>query len=170
MDPLLTHEKNSKKSNPSNNDNIDKNIDKKAKKLLRETKILNLAKLANMLVSLFGLEEEFKKITKREGQEVELYIPAFEGYLNFPLVKKKDNFECRAECANDPVATVIINVEEDKVLKVFSEIIRSKANLSGLIKLVPKFLLRKIKIKGSLMAALSLVKCLMIGKNKIYKK
>ncbi|MFO7796685.1 MAG: hypothetical protein ACQERB_09825 [Promethearchaeati archaeon] len=166
MDPLLTHDKNSKKSNPSNNDSIDK----RAKELLKETKVLNLAKLANMLVSLFGLEDGFKKITKREGQEVELYIPAFEGYLNFPLVKKKDNFECRAERANDPVATVIINVEEDKVLKVFSEIIRSKANLSGLIKLVPKILLRKIKIKGSLMAALSLVKCLMIGKNKIYKK
>jgi hypothetical protein len=85
-------------------------------------------------------------------------------------VSKKRNFECRAERAKDPVATVIMNVKEEKVLKVFSNIIKSKANLFGLAKLLPKILTRKIKIKGSLMATLSLVKCLMIGKNKIYKK
>lgn len=159
------------KDNQHSSDN-DKNRfqDSKAIELLNETKLLNLAKLANMLVDLFGLEENFKNIGKREGQEVEIFIPAFNGYLNFPLVSKKDNFECRAEKAKSPISTVVINVKEENVLKVFSQIIRSKANIFGLIKLVPKIISGKIKIKGSLMAALTLVKCIMIGKNKIYKK
>jgi hypothetical protein len=152
------------------NKQVDEEMNERAFQLLKETKLLNLARLANMLVDLFGLEDGFEQVGKREGQEVEIFIPAFNGYLNFPLVSKKRHFECRAEHAKDPVATVVMNVKEEKVLKVFSEIIRSKANLFGLAKLLPKILTRKIKIKGSLMAALSLVKCLMIGKNEIYKK
>jgi len=152
------------------NEMDDNNIEIKTIKLLKESKLLNLAKLANMLVDLFGLEDGFEKVGEREGQEVELYIPAFEGYLKFTLVKKKENFECQAERAKDPIATVVINVREEKVLKVISQIIRSKANIIGLAKLVPKLILGKIKIKGSLMAALSLVKCIMIGKNEIYKR
>ncbi|TXT64854.1 MAG: hypothetical protein BAJALOKI3v1_160056 [Promethearchaeota archaeon] len=166
MEQALNH-KNTKENSDVDGNSFQKY---KAKNLLKETKLLNLARLANMLVDLFGLEEGFEKIGKREGQEVEIFIPAYDGYLNFPLVSKKRNFECRAERAKDPVATVIMNVKEEKVLKVFSNIIRSKANLFGLAKLLPKILTRKIKIKGSLMATLSLVKCLMIGKNKIYKK
>jgi len=53
-------------------------------------------------------------------------------------------------------------------LKVVSNIIKSKANLFGLMKLIPKFITRKIIIKGSLLTALTLVKCLMIGKNSVY--
>ncbi|MBD3229113.1 MAG: hypothetical protein GF329_13070 [Candidatus Lokiarchaeota archaeon] len=153
-----------------NNGIDDNNIEIRSNQLLKESKLLNLAKLANMLVDLFGLEDGFEKIGQRDGQEVELYIPAYEGYLKFTLVKKKENFECQAERAKDPIATVVINVKEDKVLKVISEIIRSKANIIGLAKLVPKLILGKIRIKGSLMAALSLVKCIMIGKNEIYKR
>jgi len=151
------------------NNKTDRN--QKALKLLKETKILNITKLANMLVDLFGLEEGFKKVGKgkHEGQEVELYIPAIDGYITFNLVSKKENFECHADRAKNPVATVVVKVKEDKILKTLSKIIRSKANLFGLAKLAPKILFGKIKIKGSIGAALTLVKCLMIGKNDIYK-
>ncbi|MBD3195119.1 MAG: hypothetical protein GF317_08700 [Candidatus Lokiarchaeota archaeon] len=165
MDQTITQKNEGKNEGSSNA----QDLDLRARELLKETRILNLARLANMLVDLFGLQEGFDKVKDRKGQEVEIYIPAFEGYLNFTLVSKKENFKCRANRAKDPVATVVMNVKEDKVLKVFSEIIRSKANITGLFKLVPKILTRKIKIKGSMMAALSLVKCLMIGQNKIYK-
>jgi len=148
-------------------DKSDRNL--KVMKLLKETKILSITKLANMLVDLFGLDETFNKVGKREGQEVELYFPALKGYLTFPLVSKRENFECRAERVKNPVATIIINVKEDNVLKTLSKIIRSKANIFGLAKLVPKLIMGKIKIKGSLKAALTLVNCLMIGKNDIYK-
>ncbi|TXT64861.1 MAG: hypothetical protein BAJALOKI1v1_510001 [Promethearchaeota archaeon] len=142
--------------------------EQKALKLLKETRILNIVRLANMLIDLFGLEEAFTKVGKRAGQEVEIYIPSLDGYLTFPLVAKKKNFECRAEKAKNPVATVVFNVKKEDVLKVMSNIIKSKANISGLAKLIPKFMTRKIKINGSLFAALTLVKILMIGKNDIY--
>ncbi|TXT63519.1 MAG: hypothetical protein BAJALOKI1v1_710014 [Promethearchaeota archaeon] len=142
----------------------------KAIELLKETKILNITKLANMLIDLFGLDEGFKKVGKRAGQEIELYISALQGSITFPLVSRRENFECRAEKANDPTATIVIDVKEENVLKLLSNIIRSKANIGGLAKLVPKLLSGKVKIKGSLFAALTLVKCLMIGKNEIYKK
>ena len=147
-----------------------KSREKRATNLLKETRILNIARLANMLVDLFGLEEGFKKVGNRAGEEVQLYIKSLDGYLTFPLVNKKENFECRAEKSADPIATVIINVKREDVLRLVSNIIKSKANLLGLLKLIPKFITRKIKIKGSLMAALTLVQCLMIGKNKIYNK
>ena len=34
----------------------------KAENLVRETKVLNIARLAMMLVDLFGLDEPFKKV------------------------------------------------------------------------------------------------------------
>ena len=43
---------------------------KRALELLKETRILNIAKLANMLVDLFGLDEGFEKVGKREGNEI----------------------------------------------------------------------------------------------------
>ena len=143
--------------------------EQKAIKLLKETRILNIVRLANMLIDLFGLEDAFKKVGKRAGQEVEIYIPSLDGYLTFPLVDRKKNFECRAEKARNPIAAVVFNVKRDNVLKVISGIIRSKANFFGFMKLMTKFITRKIKIKGSLFAALSLVRVLMIGKNDIYK-
>jgi hypothetical protein len=142
----------------------------KALRLLQQSRILNFARLANMLVDLFGLEEGFEKVGKREGQEVELQIPSLNGFLSFTLVSQKADFECRAERAQNPKATIILNVEKDNVIKVLSNIIRSKPNIFGLMRLVPKFLTGKIKVKGSLFATLALVRCIMIGKNEIYKK
>jgi hypothetical protein len=51
-----------------------------------------------------------------------------------------------------------------------SSIIRSKANLFGLIKLLKFLIPRIILIKGSYMAAIKLTRCLMIGKHNVYKK
>jgi len=144
--------------------------DSKALKLLRQARILNFARLANMLVDLFGLEEGFEKVGKRAGQEVELQIPSLNGVLSFTLVSQKADFICRAEKAKKPAATIILKVEKDDVIKVLSNIIRSKANIFGLLKLVPKFLLGKIKVKGSLLTVLALVRCIMIGKNEVYNK
>ncbi len=41
-------------------------IDIKADELMRETKVLNIARLAKMLVDLFGLDDVFKKRSRRE--------------------------------------------------------------------------------------------------------
>jgi len=144
--------------------------DLRAVNLVRETKILNIARLAQMLVDLFGLDEPFKKIGKREGQEIEMYLPAIKGYITFILVSDRQKFDCRATRARDPVSKIIINVKEEDILRVLSEIIRSKSNFLSILKLLKYILSRKAIIKGSYMAALKLVGCLMIGKNDVYKQ
>ena len=142
----------------------------KAENLVRETKVLNITRLAKMLVDLFGSDEPFKKIGKREGQEVEMYLKELDGYITFILTSDRNNFDCYAEKAKNPVSRIIINVKEEKILHVISSIIRSKSNIFGLLKLLKYIIPGKAKIKGSLVATLKLVRCLMIGKHEVYKK
>ncbi|MHA1689508.1 MAG: hypothetical protein ACTSUN_09275 [Promethearchaeota archaeon] len=145
-------------------------MEEKAEMLVKETKILNIARLAKMLVDLFGLEEPFRKVGKREGQEIEMFMPALNGYITFILSSDKENFDCKATPANNPVSKIIINVKEEKILTILSNIIRSKNNMIGLIKLLKYLLPGRIKVKGSFIAAIKLVRCLMIGTNPIYKE
>ncbi|MFX0042108.1 MAG: hypothetical protein ACFE8L_04275 [Candidatus Hodarchaeota archaeon] len=142
----------------------------KADNLVRETKVLNITRLAKMLVDLFGSDEPFKKIGKRDGQEVEMYLKELDGYITFILTSDRTNFDCHAQKAKNPVSRIIINVKEEKILQVISGIIRSKNNVFGLVKLLKFIILGKAKIKGSLVATLKLVRCLMIGKHDVYKK
>jgi len=152
-------------------DNLKKTSrDFKAENLVRETKVLNIARLAKMLVDLFGLDEPFKKIGKREGEEIEMYLVELDGYITFTLTSDRQNFNCRVEKVNNPVARLIINVEEENILSVVSRIIRSKSNIFGIMKLLKYIIPGKIKIKGSKIAAIKFVRCLMIGKNEVYKK
>jgi hypothetical protein len=141
----------------------------RAENLINETKILNIVRLAKMLVDLFGQDEPFKKVGKLEGKEVELYLEDLEGYITFILTSDKEKFDCHMGRAKNPVSIIIINVKEDKILDVISDIIRSKHNIFGLIKLLKYILPGKAKIKGSYIAALKLARCLMIGKHEVYK-
>ena len=141
----------------------------RAANLVKETKLLNIARLAKMLVDLYGLDNQFKRLKKREGQEVELYIPALEGYITFTLTSDRNKFDCRVEKAKNPTTTIEVRVKEKDILKVLSEIIRSKDNIFGLLKVAKLYLLRKVKIKGSFLTAILLVRSLMIGKDRVYK-
>jgi hypothetical protein len=147
---------------------IDRNI--RADNLVRETKVLNIARLAKMLVDLFGLDEPFTKIGKFEGQEIEMYLKELDGYITFILTNDRKNFECIAKKAKDPVAKISITVKDEKILTVLSKIIRSKSNLFGLIKLLKYIIPGKARIKGSYIAAIKLVRCLMIGKHEVYRQ
>lgn len=141
-----------------------------ASDLVIETKLLNLARMANILIDLYGLEDGFKRIGKREGQAIEMRFPSLHGAFNFTLVPNKENFECRIGEAQNPVSIIIINVNTDKAIKLISEIIRLPDNIIGILKILPKYLTKKLKIKGSLFAAIKLCRCMMIGKNRMYKR
>ena len=137
--------------------------------LVKETKLLNIARLAKMLVDLYGLDNQFKRLKKREGQEIELSIPSIDGYITFMLTSDRNKFDCRVEKAKNPISTIELKVKEEDILKVLSKIIRSKDNIFGLLKVVKLFILGKVKLKGSISAAILLVRSLMIGKNRVYK-
>ncbi len=144
--------------------------DIKAENLIRETKILNIARLAKMLIDLYGQDDPFRKVGKYQGKEIELYLKNLDGYLTFILTSDKEHFNCHAEKAKSPVASIIITVKEEKILQVISDIIRSKHNIFGVIKLLKYIIPGKARIKGSYIAALKLARCLMIGKHPMYKK
>lgn len=137
--------------------------------LVKETKLLNIARLAKMLVDLYGLDNQFKRLKKREGQEIELSLPSLDGYITFVLTSDRNKFDCRVEKAKNPISTIELKVKEEDILKVLSKIIRSKDNIFGLLKVVKLFILGKVKLKGSISAAILLVRSLMIGKNRVYK-
>jgi len=121
-----------------------------------------------MLVDLFGLDEPFKKVGKYEGEEIELHLVELEGYITFILTSEKENFDCVAEKAKSPIARLVITVEEEKILDLISRIIRSKNNNISLIKFSRFIITGKAKIKGSYLAAIKLVRCLMIGKHEVF--
>ena len=122
-----------------------------------------------MLVDLYGLDNQFKRLKKREGQEIELSLPSLDGYITFVLTSDRNKFDCRVEKAKNPISTIELKVKEEDILKVLSKIIRSKDNIFGLLKVVKLFILGKVKLKGSISAAILLVRSLMIGKNRVYK-
>ncbi|MFW9999973.1 MAG: hypothetical protein ACFE9Q_16645 [Candidatus Hodarchaeota archaeon] len=142
----------------------------KAESIIKETKVLTIARLSKMLIDLFSSDRTFKKIGKRAGKEIELYFKELDQYITFILTSEKNNFECYVERAKNPISKVIITVKEDDVLQVFSKIVRSKNNIFGLIGLLKYIIPGKIKIKGSYFTSLKWVRTLMIGNHKIFKK
>jgi len=74
----------------------------RAENMINETKILNIVRLAKMLVDLFGQDEPFKKVGKLEGKEVELYLEDLEGYITFILTYDKEKFDCHMGRAKNP--------------------------------------------------------------------
>ena len=140
-----------------------------SKNIVKEAKILTIARLAKMLTDLFGLDEPFLNIEKHANEEIEMYLKALDGYITFILSENRENFECFVGRAKNPRARLIINVKEEFILKLLSDIICMKGNLLSLIKLLKYLILGKVKIKGSIISAIKFVKCIMIGKNEIYK-
>ena len=88
----------------------------RAANLVKETKLLNIARLAKMLVDLYGLDNQFKRLKKREGQEVELFIPALEGYITLVLTSDRNKFDVRVEKAKNPVSTIEVKVDENSIV------------------------------------------------------
>jgi len=145
------------------------NRDLKAENIVKETKILTIARLAKILVDLFGSDDAFKKIGEKAGKEIEIFFKELDGYITFILTSDRNNFNCYIEKAKNPVSKVTITVREDKILQVFIKIVRSKKNIFSLIKLLKYLIPGKIKIKGSYITALKWARCIMIGNHSIYK-
>ncbi|MGV9172979.1 MAG: hypothetical protein ACOC44_00960 [Promethearchaeia archaeon] len=136
---------------------------------LNEIKLLQLIKSANILIDLFGFQSAFDRIHEDEiGDQIEMYFPSLSGSITFTLVADKDQFHAVSGKPSHPVAKIVINVEEKDVLRIISEILVLNDNLFGLLKIAPKVLTGKLKIKGSWKAAIKLCRCMMIGKHEMY--
>lgn len=148
----------------------------KAYNIIRETKIANFAKLANMLIFLFGIPEAFQKHIKkeREGKIVEMEFPSLQGGLTITLTSDKSKFNARWYSDLRPdlkpaniSATIVINVKRKNVAKFVGKLIHKKSTILSLISLAPQLITRKIKIKGSFSTALAFTRIMMLGKGNI---
>ncbi len=155
----------------SNKENISLSaFTERANTLLTETKLLQICKSANILIDLFGLDKSYQKVKpKHLGKQIEMQFPALNGSLTFTIVSKRDDFKCAFGPPKQSAATIVINVKEENVLALISSIIRLKRNLFGLMRIAPKMLTRKLKIKGSLFTAITLCQTMMIGQHITYK-
>ena len=142
----------------------------RAKELVKQSALMNFAKMDSILIELFGCNPAFKRIGKREGQIVEMYFIDLEGSIHFKLVSDQNQFQCRFGKPENPIAIITVKGEREKAIKIVSKVICLKDNIFGLIKILPLFIKRKIKIKGSYIAAIKLCRCMMVGKHPMYKR
>ena len=147
---------------------LDRN--QRAKELVKQSALMNFVKMDSILIDLFGCDIAFKRIGKREGQIVEMFFEDLKGSIHFILVSDRKKFECRYGKPENPTAVITIKGEREKAIKMVSRVICFKDNLFALIKILPLFIRRKIKIKGSYIAAVKLCRCMMIGKHPMYKR
>ncbi|MBN2157664.1 MAG: hypothetical protein JW776_16575 [Candidatus Lokiarchaeota archaeon] len=128
-----------------------------------------MGRLFQILTDVFG-QENLGGLKKIEGQEVLLLFPKMS---NASVIIKIIN--CRIipieYNTHTPHQTVIeFWVEVDEIVPLLNDIIRSPANLRGIIKIVGKYVItRKLKPKGSLRIILPILKALMTGNHNMYK-
>ncbi|MHA1734373.1 MAG: hypothetical protein ACTSU5_20730 [Promethearchaeota archaeon] len=138
------------------------------REIRRDALVSNLARLFQILTNTFGLDKAMGALRKIEGKEVTALFPKLGGRAATLKVVDGQLFPHEGPAKN-PAATVVFNVEEPDLVPLINSVIRTKANLGGLLKLTWKYLLRgKIKVRGSLGVALKVIKCLMIGEHRMY--
>ncbi len=122
-----------------------------------------------MLVDIYGTEiNSLEKIGKHEGQEVILFFKSLNSGLTLNLSKSR--LVPNSKISDKAVAKVTLAMERDKLIPDIVDLIRTKNNFMGLVKIFLKYILtRKIKVEGSLAAAIKVIKLLSIGTHPMYK-
>ncbi len=144
----------------------------RAARIREETIAGVVARLFQMLVDIYGateLNSLEKVVGKREGQEVALTFLALNHTITFHLSKTR--LVPHVGKSNKAVAEVILAMKREDLIPSFIKFIRTKNSLGGVIKSIFKYYLtRKIRVKGSLGAGITLWRLLFIGKAEMYKE
>lgn len=135
-----------------------------------KAKVSHLARLLQILTDTYGIPKNMNALKGMEGSEVSAFFPKLgKRYATikisncclYPIFSK----------AEKPVATIIFNLESDEIVPVINDVIKTPANLLGITKLVFKYVVTgKIKLRGSLFKALTIIKTIMLGKHPMYQK
>ena len=129
----------------------------------------NFGKLYILLVNIFGQDKSIKKVGKREGQEVQVYFKEYDKYLTLTL--SSIDLGMRPGPSDNAVATLIFKMKAEKVIPIACDLIKTKANIFGLAKIVFKYMFtNKLFFSGSIGAAIRAAFLLMVGKHPMYKK
>ena len=133
-----------------------------------DAKVSSFARLFQLLTNIFGQDKDMRALAKIEGAETLGHFPKLgDRYVTLkvanchvlPFIGKSEH----------AVATISFNVPYEGIVPLLVDVIRTKSNLLGLLKLVFKYLLPgKVKIKGSLGVAIKIIKTLMVGQHPMY--
>nr|MDO8085823.1 hypothetical protein [Candidatus Sigynarchaeum springense] len=128
----------------------------------------SLGRLFQMLTDIFGQKKQMSTLAKIDGAEVLAVFPSLgDRYVTWkvsnchilPFMNKSDHAAAR----------IVFNVPRDAIVPLIVDVIRTKANVPGLFKLVFKYVLTgKVKLKGSLTTALKIIMALMVGAHPMY--
>ena len=156
----------------SNPEQMDRN--KLADYLRKQAIIANYGRLIIIIVSNFASEKNLRKLGKREGQEIQIDFPCYDidpNSITFVLTKLPMDPFIRA--SNNPKATVIFNVSEEKIIPMLTDIVSTKYNIFGFLKIIFKYILPgriRYRPKWAIGPLIALLSVFLIGKNKIFKE
>ena len=130
----------------------------------------NFGRLLQVLINLFSSRKYLKKLRKWEGKEIQ---------LNFPGIKIEDNSltfvisdaptDPFLRTSEDAIAIIDFNVEEEEIIPLLINIIKTKNTIRGILKILFKYVIRgKIKFKGSIRALIAVIRCFLIGSHEIF--
>ncbi len=133
-----------------------------------DAKVSSFARLFQLLTNIFGQKKDMQALAKIEGAEILGHFPQLgDRYVTLKVANCHVlPFMGKSEHA---VAEIAFNVPYEGIVPLLVDVIRTKANLAGLVKLVFKYLLPgKVKLKGSLGVAIKIIKALMVGQHPMY--
>ncbi|MEX2685000.1 MAG: hypothetical protein Q6373_025720 [Candidatus Sigynarchaeota archaeon] len=133
-----------------------------------EARVSSLGRLFQLLTDIFGQKQQMQALAKIDGAEVLAVFPSLgdravtwkvSNCHILPFMNKSDH----------AAAQIVFNVPRDAIVPLIVDVIRTKANVSGLCKLVFKYVLTgKVKLKGSMATALKIIMALMVGAHPMY--
>ena len=142
----------------------------RALRIREETVAGVVARLFQMLIDIYGaieLNNLETVVGKREGQEVALTFLALDHTITFHLSKTR--LIPHVGKSNKAIAEVILTQKREELIPSFIDFIHTKNTLGGILKAIFKYYLtRKIKVKGSLGAGITLWRLLFIGKAEMF--
>lgn len=135
-----------------------------------QTKVSHLARLLQILTDTYGIPKNMNALKSMEGSEVSAFFPKLGGRYATIKISNCCLYPIFSK-AEKPVATIIFNLKNEEIVPVINDVIKTPANLFGIGKLVVKYVITgKIKLKGSLFKALTIIKTIMLGQHPMYQK
>ncbi len=142
----------------------------KVQSILFEAKVNHVARLFRIVTNTYGLPKQMKALDKIEGQEIVAVFPKLRK-MSSALRIHNQSFHPLSKPSKTPNAQVIFNLEENEIVPVINDVLRTKANLLGLAKLVVKYVLTgRIKLQGNIKTALIVIKSIMIKEHPMYSR
>lgn len=145
--------------------------DKFVEDLKKQAILLNHGRLLNVLINIFAEKRHLEKLGKREGQEIQIDFPSYDiptNSLTFVLSESPSDPFLRP--SENPKATVIFKVKEDKLIPTLAKVVSTKYSIFGVLKIIFKYLLTgkvRYKPKWAIFSLLALLRCFLIGENEM---